>query len=272
MTEPVAPVAPVTPETPAAPAAPEAPWFGNVSEDLKGYIENKQWSGPEDVITGYRNLEKLTGVPADRMLKLPGEGAEQAEWDSVWSRLGRPDKPEGYGFEAKEGQDAALLEWAQTAFHELGLPKATAAALMQKYEELGTSILQNEETAYQERTAKEATDLKKEWGAAFEQNAGVAKSAAVRLGIDGATIDKLERVLGFSGTMKLFHDIGSRTGEGDFVGSGSGGNHTGIMTPSAARNRIAALRNDPAFVQRYTSHETGAMEEMKRLHEWAYPE
>jgi len=264
--------APTTPDLGAATTgSTEGPWYDGMSDELKGYVENKGWKDSSATVESYRNLEKLVGAPEDQILKLPQGDAPPEEWGKVWDKLGRPEEAKGYEFETEAGANEGMVDWAREAFHELGLPKGMGEGLMAKYTEFENAQMTAEEERYTAQTAKEANELKTEWGAAFEQNAGLAKAAAVKLGIDGPTVDKLERVLGFSGVLKLFHNIGSRTGESEFISSGSG-TQTGVMTPSAAKARIGALRADSAFVQRYTANETGAIEEMKRLHEWAYPE
>ena len=84
--------APVVTETPAAPAAP-ADWTAGLPEEMKGYVQNKGFKDPSAVVESYRNFEKLMGVPQDRMIKLPEKAEDKAAWDSIYNRLGRPEKP-----------------------------------------------------------------------------------------------------------------------------------------------------------------------------------
>lgn len=248
-----------------------APWYDGFSDEIKGYVETKGWKDPEASIESYRNLEKLVGAPPDQVLRLPKSDADPKEWDSVWNRLGRPAEAKGYEFDESLNLDDSLVEWAQEVFHKNNVPQDAANGILKAYNEIEQIAMQREEEAYTAQVSQEAAQLKKDWGAAFDQNAAQAKAAATQLGMDEQTVDALERVLGFKKTMEFFQGIGSRTGESDFVTPGSS-NATGMMTPSAAKSRIAALRADKSFVARYTAHEAGALEEMKRLHEWAYPE
>jgi len=250
--------------------APQGNWYDGFSEGNKNLVMDRQWTGPEALVESYANLEKLTGVGPDRLLKLPKSDAPPEEWNGVWSKLGKPDSPEGYGFKAEEGQNAELIEWASKTFHELDLPKSAAEKLLAKYGELEKQQIEAEEARYAENLSTQANSLKKEWGAAFQQNVGLAKSAAAKLGMDEHKINALERVLGFDGVMKMFHDIGSRTGESDFVTGG--GSPTGMMTPAAAKARISSLQGDPDFAKRYISGDSSARSEMEKLHKMAYPE
>ena len=43
-----------------------------LDNDAMALVNDRQWKGIPDVLSSYRNLEKLTGVPPERILKLPG--------------------------------------------------------------------------------------------------------------------------------------------------------------------------------------------------------
>jgi hypothetical protein len=115
--------------------------------------------------------------------------------------------------------------------------------------------------------------LRSEWGHAHDQNVSVGKSAATALGIDEATIDKMESVMGYSGVMKFFHNIGSKIGEDSFVGGDKGGGSAGFkgaLSPHAAQERLTALRGDPEYVKKYLAGNVEAKQEMENLHRWAF--
>lgn len=255
----------------AAPTASDAQWFGGFREDLQGYAQNKGWKDPEAAVESYRNLEKLQGVPQEQLLKLPKSDAPPEAWNEVYARLGRPDQPSGYGFKVPEGADGAFSEFMANAFHEAGVPKGMAETLAEKYSAFGEQQQAQQREQQQAKVAEEERTLKTEWGAAHDQNVGMARNAAQTLGLDAATIDALEASMGYAKVMELFHSIGSKMGEGTFV-AGDAPAGFGVMTPAAAKQRINALRGDTAFIGKYTAGDAGAREEMARLHKMAYPE
>jgi hypothetical protein len=259
------------PATPSAPA-PVGPW-DSLDPDLKGYVENKGFKDTSAAINSYRNLEKLMGVPKERLLKLPEKADDKEGWGAVHDRLGRPDQATGYHIEVpKEGGDEKFASWAQNTFHELGLSKAQGETLAQKWNEYATGTMQQTEEAYNTEVSNQEQALKSEWGMAFDQNINMARKAAVGFGLDGDTIDKLEVSMGYAGVMKLFHSIGSKLSEDAFVaGSGTQPQGFGALTPQAAMDRMATLRADPEFVRRYTQNDANAIEEMGKLHKMAYP-
>lgn len=258
---------------PASGAAPASAWTDGFDPDSLGFVQNKGWAGPKDVLTSYRNLEKLVGAGPDKLLQIPGADDADA-WNSVYNRLGRPEKPEDYSINMpKEMADEEFAGWARNTFHELGLTNKQAEALSTKWNEYMGGRQGQSQEAYKMEVAQQNDALKKEWGAAYDQNLTMAKTAAREFGLDGATIDKLEQAMGFAGLMKFMQGIGSKIGEASFVsGDGAGaGNNFGAMTPQGAMQQISALRADPAFVKRYTEGDTEARAKMEQLHKWAYP-
>ncbi|UOF83095.1 hypothetical protein [Caudoviricetes sp.] len=249
-------------------------WTTGLTEDSRGYVQNKGFQNPAMVIDSYRSLEKLLGAPKERLLRLP-EKDDAPEWGDVYNRLGRPATANDYKIDVppEMGGDGKFADWAKTNFHELGLSKKQAEGLAGRWNEYQKNVMSqsNENLAYQNQ--QQEASLKREWGAAFDQNMNMAKRAAQTFGMDGATIDKLESAMGFSGIMKFMHSLGSKLGEDSFVqGGASNQSGFGILSPEAAKNRINSLRGDPEFVKRYTAGDVSAKDEMFKLHQFAYPE
>jgi hypothetical protein len=255
--------------TAVAPASQD--WSAGLSEEFKGYVQNKQWKEPAHVVESYRNLENLLGKQ-EHIVKIP-ENDDPVEWSKVHERLGRPATAKDYKFDIpKDIGDEKFGEWAKGTFHELGISQKQAEKLVGKWNDYVRSSLNSQNEVYNADIAKQEVAIKKEWGAAYDQNVNIAKSAAHKFGMDAEKITKLESALGFAETVKLFHTIGSKLGEGSFVqGSGGSGNGFGVLSPAQARDRITALKSDPDFTKRYLSGDVSARDEMDRLHGFAYP-
>jgi hypothetical protein len=220
-----APNANPTPNANPAPAAAPAPadWTSSFNDDLKGYVQNKGFKDPSAVLDSYRNLEKLVGVPADRVLKLPQDMEDPQALNEIYSKLGRPQSPTEYKLGDGKSEDSEFQKWARGTFHELGLNRKQAETLAAKYDQFLSGLAtQSEEKQIQENKLQEDS-LKKKWGAAYDQNLGLAKRTAREFGIDGETIDKVESAVGFTKLMELFSNIGQKLGEASFeTGSGDG--------------------------------------------------
>lgn len=255
-----------------APTPAPSSWIDGFSEDLKGYVENKGFKDPATVVDSYRNLEKLLGS-RDKLLKLPDKEDDAEAWKEIYNKLGRPEKPEDYKLQAPDmDKDNGFSKWAEGTFHELGLSRKQAEGLAQKWNDYVAQGAQSLKENAQEKLKQEEAALKKEWGAAYEQNANIVDRAASALGLDDKTLQSLRDSMGSAAAMKFIHNLGTKLGEGEYVSGNNQGGGFGVLSPAAARNRIQALKADPDFVRRYTSGDAAAREEMTRLHQWANPE
>lgn len=264
-TEAAAPAQNGTVVTPPAATAPD--WLTGLSDDAKGYVQNKGFKDPAAAIDSYRNLEKLMGVPKERLLKLP-EKEDDPAWAEIHTRLGRPASADEYKI---DGENKDFSKWAKGTFHELGLSKKQAESLFGKFDEYSKGLSAKQAQEMSERLQQSEAGLKKEWGAAFDQNLMTAKKAAMAFGLDKDTIDKLEMAMGYDGVMKFMHSVGSKVGEDSFVSSGSSPRAFGAMTPEQARNRIASLRQDREFITKLSNGNAEARGEWDRLNQWASP-
>lgn len=243
-------------------------WTSNLNDSHKAYVQQKGFKDPVSVLDSYINMEKLLGVPQDRLLKLPTKSDDPA-WGDVYNKLGRPMDPKEYKIEVPQGMDAKFADWARSTFHELGITKDAGEKLAAKWNGFQSEAQKAQTEAYTQKVTQENENLKKDWGMAYDQNINIAKSAASAFGLDGQTIDKLEAAMGFAGTMKFLSSIGEKIGEGKFISGGAGQSFGGALTPEQARGRIQNLRQDPDFVNRYVKGDMAAREEMERLHRMA---
>jgi hypothetical protein len=257
--------------TPAKADAGPTKWTDSFDPDLKEYVSQKQFQDPKSVLESYRNLEKLHGVPRERLLKIP-ESADDKAWEEIHTKLGKPATPEGYGFKPKDPQDPSFTNWASSTFHKLNLSATQGQALVKEFNDMQAGIQAEEAAKYQATVQEQTGKLKKEWGAAFNQNVNRARQAYRQFGIPDAAVDSLEKSMGFDGVMKLFHNLGSAIGEHSFE-NGSGSNNFGeaILTPEQANAKIKALKQDSEWTKRYLSGDVKAKSEMQRLHEMANP-
>lgn len=273
---PAAPAAPtslqVSPAPTTLPAAPAAPsWLDGADETTVGYVQNKGWNDPKQVLEGYRNLEKLLGADkANNAVILPKPDATPKEMADFYNRLGRPSEPSGYNVPVPEGGDKTLHEASLSKFHELGLTKTQGENLLNWYNE---QVAQSGQAFEAQRTAafqQEDMALKSEWGAAYTQNLAQAQAAARGLGLDPATIDKLADAMGHKATMNLLQKVGAGMGEDSFVTTGKG--FGTAMTPGQAKAEIQSLMSDKEFTSQYLKGNAEAKAKMERLHQFAYPE
>ena len=250
-----------------APNAAGNGWDGFQDNDLKGYVQNKGWKDPADLAVGYKNLEKLLGAEKIPMPK----GADDAEgWTRVYDALGRPKSADEYKLSVPEGDTGEFAKLAAGKFHELGLTAKQAEGLAAWYNEQGSGRMNEMQQQQAAKAEADMQSLKQEWGAAFDENVEFGRRAAREYGLNAEKLSALENSLGTSEMLKLMATIGRAQGESEFVTSSSG--NTFGMTPSAAQQRITALRADKTWTAKYISGDADARSEMQRLMNLAYPE
>jgi hypothetical protein len=162
--------------------------------------------------------------------------------------------------------------------HDLGLTNKQAKGLAEWWNQTSTQRIEMERESFLSKSEEDFSALRREWGAAADQNIELAKRAVGKFGADAGLdadgLERLEQAIGTGPMIKLFHAIGSSFAEGSFVGSEA--QSGGALTPQAAKNKIDSLGADREFMARYMNRDDKvrqvAIEEMMRLQRMANPE
>lgn len=253
------------------------PWFSSYDEDTKGFVTAKGWDKLDpnaalaEAVKGYRGAESKLGVPADQILKLPGKDAKPEDWKPVWQRLGAPETPEGYELPVPDGHDPEFAKAASAWFHELGVPKQQAAGLAQKWNEHVMAVQAQQEGQWNQRFDQELAALKGEWkGDEYDKNVDLAKRVMKTAGFNEDQMRSIERALGPKAMLQSFAKFGAMVGEHRFVGGNQAQNFG--MSTEGAKERIATLKKDSAYMAAYVGGDADKIAEMTRLHQIAFPE
>lgn len=250
---------------PTGSPAQETSWNAGFDEDTNAFIQNKGWKSPADILSSYRNLEKFAGG-SKNLLELPGADADEEALNNFYNKLGRPESPDKYGIQPPEGADNDLVEWFKSAAHKTGLSDKQATSLFDAWNTMSGERLQAMESMQREESEKAITDLKKEWGQAYNQQIDAGKRAVAALGYDENSLNALESKMGTADMLRLFATLGSKMGEDNFVSSERSGQSFGV-TPAAAKQQIADLKMDKNFMDQYLKGNPDAISKMKRLME-----
>lgn len=241
-------------------------------------VKAKGWKGPADALLSYQNLEKVFGADkAGRTILAPKSDDDVDGWNSVYTRLGRPESADKYELPVPEGDDGSFAQAAAPVLHELGLTTKQAKGLAEWWNNASSVRIQAADEAFSKQSEAEYAALQAEWGSAAQQNEELAKRAVLKFskeaGIDEATFDAMERAMGTSKVMKLFHAIGAQFREADFVASDTP--TSGSLTPAQAKNKVASLFADKEFMDRYMHQDSrvrqSAIDEMMALNQMANP-
>lgn len=257
----------------AAPSnAASGDWTSGFNDDIKGYVQNKGWKGPDGLIESYRGMEKLLGAGPENLIKIPA-GDNAAEVHTAFSKLGKPEKADMYNLPApKEGAaDKDFMAWAKNAFHNSNLTAKQAEQLVTQWNDFQGTTSKAQQELVAAKVADEGKALRREWGAAYDQNAAMAENAAKTFGVKPEVVEALKSKMGHSEVIKMFHTIAQGLGEDRFV-NGTGAKGSFVNTPEQAKSKIGELMKDQAWSAKYLAGDRAAREEFDTLSKHAFPE
>lgn len=288
--EPTTTVTPAVAPAAAAPAAAApavaapAAWHTSFQGDDKGWLENRGLhtkdlpTAAAELVKTARNAEAKYGLPTERVLKLP-EKIEIGMLGEVYDRLGRPAKPEEYklpGVKGADGKeqpmDEGFTKWAQGTFHKAGLSQAQAEAVLASWQnDYVAPNMKADAESHKTLMANETAELQKVWGSAFDQNQKIARKTAEALGVTEEQFDAIAAELGPKSAMFLFHKLGTKVMEPEFINGLNRETASIIRSPEAAKQRIRELEADQNWKKKYMAGDTEARAEFSRLHREANP-
>ena len=237
-----------------------APWYGAMQDqDVRGWVEAKGWPDMESFARSAYNLEKMKGVPAEDLLRLPSDRHPDKMAD-VFKKLGMPESADKYQFDGMDEEDA----WVKELAHKSNLTQ-------QQFEKVAAGLRDtakaNAERAAEAFAAKSQAELQ-EWrqtkGAAVKDWEAAAREGVRSVGLTGEEVAAVERAVGTKRMMEMFAGFGRAGREGAFIGSDSQSSRMN-NTPSGAAAQKAKLLADKDFASRWMSGEKTARDEITRL-------
>lgn len=253
------------------------PSFWETFEDagLKAHPSVTKFTTPEALAKSYVDAEKRLGAPPDQLIRLPTKPDDKAAWDEVYSRLGRPEKADGYGIKlpenATEEMKAVSGKLAETA-HIAGLSPAQLRPLVDLLQAEANSAQTQAVAARETETRETQATLRKEWGAKFDVYGKEIGKLVVDLGgqplLDELNASGLGNSLALNRALAKLVD---RVAEPERPGGEGGRADVGDrpFTPAQAGAERARLEADPtlgaALRDRSHAQHKHAVDERNRL-------
>lgn len=240
-------------------------WTASIEDaDLRGYAENKKFESPEILLSSYRNLEKLRGVPAEELIRLPHDTADREAMMPIYAALGLPESAEQYTRALPDTFDNDIYNSLANQAHMLGLGDGQFQGLQQTFADQAEAIM-----AQQEEYAAQVFD---EWQTGNPDGFQAAARAMAEAGVNEQQVEGI-----LNGDKTALYDflarIGSQTQESTVV-SGDSPTQGFRMSPEAAKAKIADLMADDTFMRQYSAASAKvrdpAVKRMEELHKAAY--
>ena len=247
-------------------------WYSDLPDEMQ----------QADVVQSSKTFEDFakTAIHAQSMVgmdkvAIPAKDDDPG-WAGVWDKLGRPEESSGYKMpeDAVPVEGAGLSEDGVKAFlgraHELGLSQRQAAGLYGWYvKDQVNGVAETAQSNIQNAREESISSLKREFGQAFDERLGHARSAVTQFGGDD-----LKAILDSSGlgdnpvVVRAFANIGKAMADDSLYQSGERPGIGGALSPVDARAEIETLQKDEDFISAYMSRaHPGHEEALKKFSE-----
>ena len=221
-----------------------ADWKTALPDDLKSAKSLASIKSVEDLAKGYVNAQSVVGR---RFEDLTPE-----QLSEYYTAQGRPETPDGYNFEVPEGLqvDKDIQDWYKQKAHELGLNETQAKSMYEDFAKMEAEKVNQAAELQAIEMEKQAEQLKKDFGPAFDERVELANRALKEFGGDEAIQQLAEMGLSNNPTVvKMLANAGMMLAEGKFTEGSSTGKFG--MTSEEATQKIDGLRTDPEFMKHY---------------------
>lgn len=187
----------------------------------------RDWAKASDI----KDIAGLAKIARDNMkalresgrLKLPGEGASDAEMAAWRKAIGVPDEPKGYKLPLLKGEDGepielntAKLNAIVAGAHKHGIPAAALEPLLQELVEADAVELASLESDIQARAEAHA----KKWGPRQAENVAAVTRALEALGITRDEALAIRAAITPERALDVFAKLGNGLGEDTMVEGG----------------------------------------------------
>ena len=242
-------------------------WYDGFEDEVNtGTAQNKGWSGVEDVVKSYRELETHVGAPPDSIIKLP-EDPDSEAWGDIYNKLGRPEEADGYVFDTPEGQEInqEMVDWFKQQAHDNGMSASQAENLFNSWNEFANQA--NSSSAEQTKLAQEAelSDLKNRWGDKFSERVEHGRRVADQFGVDNDTLNGIENSIGTAKILELFAKIGDSLGEDSMVETDDPSSRFGASIEQHQADKRALVDKIKANPERLSDYVNGKGDDYKRI-------
>jgi|TARA_R100001530_G_scaffold32974_1_gene25884 hypothetical protein len=235
-------------------------WKAGLSDDLRADKSLENIKDISSLAKSYIHAQRLVG--ADK-IPVPNKFATEKDWDAVYEKLGRPKTADEYKYNLSEDQkvDTEALKNFSSQAHKLGLLPTQAQGMVNYYNEMVGKQLADAESISTSQREKAMTELKTEWGQAYDQKlqkANTVVSSVFPKGIMSINLEDGTKLGDHSEVIKAFAALGEKMGEDDIIKSDG----PVYMTPKQIEKQIGELQQTGSayWDKNHPNHDTAVQE------------
>tara|TARA_R110000850_G_scaffold43079_2_gene110233 strand:+ start:759 stop:1586 length:828 start_codon:yes stop_codon:yes gene_type:complete len=167
-------------------------WRTAIPEEIRGHKSLETITDVGSLAKSFVNAQSMIG--ADKVA-IPGKYATDDDWSAVYDKMGRPAESSGYVLENKiaEGQaeNVEMMTGFKDVAHKLGLQPKQAQGLLNWFNDT-TAQEAPDPNAMVIKQQQTVDNLKKEMGAAFDDNIALGNGVLSEFGTDDIVSLKME--------------------------------------------------------------------------------
>ena len=253
-------------------------WIENVPEDMREEPSLALVKDFPGLVKSYVHGQKMVG--ADK-IALPGTDASDDTWNEFYGKLGRPETAADYGLKKPEDLPEGFpysedieKDFSEQA-HKLGLTPKQVKGLFSWYMGGEAEALTTMQADKKLALAKTESELKKEFGSAYDESLAGARLLVDKFG--GAGLKEHLDSTGMGDDLQLtgfLARLSRQFAEDTLKGDGTKFFHT--MAPAEAIQEIKRLRMDKDFMNIYMDKRlqghNEAVEKYQTLYKLGYPQ
>lgn len=262
-----------TTDTTTTTVSPREQFIASLPEEYRANPAFAKFDSWEGVAKSYVNIEKMVGMDKNQLLALPKENTPEA-MAPIWDKLGRPTDVKGYEIEQyKEVLPPEVLGKYADLAHKSGMSKTAFQALVGEFVNESVAGQKAMQEQQEQQVQQWQADVKKEFGAAYEDKINFARKAVESFGLSDV-IKENSAMFEHPAIIKAFSAIGEKTSEGLVLSNGAVSH--GKLAPNEAKMELAKFHSDPETVKILTDkfhpqHEF-YMKKKSELFKYANPE
>lgn len=227
-----------------------------LSHSIKPFVGKDGKINQAELAKSYVYTKKKVG---EKGVQVPTENSPQEEWDEYFKNAGWSPEIEGYKVAKPEGSEITdeSLDSLKKLFHENRVPQKQAQQILNKLDESTKTALDGQSDKIQQEIEEGVTNLKKEWGDAFDSRIGLSKKVLKEIGSP-----ELQKMMAEDPTIgsnphviKFLHGIGEKMyGEDQMPGKGLGDMSKTPAQASEEINMILGNSEDPYNKPQHPGH------------------
>lgn len=250
-------------------------FFASLPDELKAEpsVQLFKGKGINDVLTSHVNAQRMIG--GDKVVIPAGKNDTPEAWEALYSKLGRPAKPDDYKLERPTPPDGLKYnEQGEKAFrefaHSIGLTPKQASGIYDLYNKTMIDSYAGNVEADRAFRAEAEKALRAEWGNKYDSNVNMAKRVLETFGGKPEAVTQFVEKFGDDPVaIRVLANLGSVIGEANFVKGTSAEYLAAPEKAMKAAHDIMTNKQNPlneAYFNKQHIRHNEAVEEVERLY------